>query len=570
MILLLSVLLTGEAASGSPMSQSARLGGGGDPRDGSDQSVPVQDPKATLPERIDSITIENLGVFDPAIPRYRRFPYVLLNRLHIRTRPRVIRRELLFRGGDPFEEEVLLESERNLRLLPVNRAEITSAPGGGGRDIVVRTEDAWTLIPEFVVDSQGGASRVGVGIEEYNLFGQATSLRVRSVRGTDQNLGRVFYSDRRLFHSRWQMSASTVFGDGSLNEVQVNRPFYSLDTRWAASMLVTRERGFDRLYDVGALTARIPLSRENAAASVTRAWGNRVDKTKLSVGLDFERRDFVAAPAVFDESAASWQGFFGQGGGTRRNNIRLDVALDREHYRFVKDRFLDKSGQVEDVRVGYGYGVSAGPAEGLNGRPDYTALATRGVASRQVWGRHLVIASLAASTRREAAGFTNSLTSGFIHTYVRLPWQTLAVSLAGVYAARMDQPYQLVLGGDMGLRGYSARQFTGNRGVIVNVEHRVYTNVDLLTARLGFAVFADVGRLWRENERATLSSLKSSVGIGLRMGLTKSFEAPTVRLDLSLPLNPDGRRRPSFGFSVKPVFLMFNQPALTINRFAVE
>jgi hypothetical protein len=70
------------------------------------------------------ITIENLAVFDPAIPQYGRFPYNWLP-LHIGTRRSTIRQELLFREGDPFYPEMLMGSERNVRLLPINRAEIT-------------------------------------------------------------------------------------------------------------------------------------------------------------------------------------------------------------------------------------------------------------------------------------------------------------------------------------------------------------------------------------------------------------------------------------------------------------
>ena len=82
--------------------------------------LPVTGQTATAaqppPSRVGSITVENLGVFDPAIPQYRRFPYNLLNRLHIRTRRSTICQELLFREGDRFDPELLTESERNLRL----------------------------------------------------------------------------------------------------------------------------------------------------------------------------------------------------------------------------------------------------------------------------------------------------------------------------------------------------------------------------------------------------------------------------------------------------------------------
>ncbi len=522
---------------------------------------------------VGSIRIENLGVFDPVIPRYRRFPYTVLNRLHLTTRPGIIRRELLFHEGDPFAAELLTESERNIRnALRVNRAEVVPASMDRqpARNVLVCTEDEWTTLPQFVIDSQGGVSRLGVGVEEENLLGLAKILRVRVVRGSDQNLTRVYYEDGRLLDSHWQMAAETIGGDGSFNQLQVNRPFYSLDTRWGANTVFTRERSFDRLYDSGGLTARVPLSRDHAAAGFTRAWGDRVDKTKLSVGVDYERRNFVSAPLVSADNAPSWQAFLAQGGGTRRNNARIDLGVDREHYRFVTDEFLDKFGQVEDVRLGYSYGVSAGRAQGLAGRPDYMALAARASASGQVRRRHLVIASLEASTRREMGDFTNARATGLLQTYVHLPSQTLTFNVAGLYSQRMDQPFQFVLGEDTGLRGYPARQFTGNRGVLLSVEHRVYTPLDIFTARVGFAAFVDAGRVWREDERAAISSLKSSIGGGLRIGLVKSPDAPTIRLDVSVPVNPDGRRRPSIAFSFHAAFRMFTAPDLTVHRFVVD
>lgn len=58
----------------------------------------------------------------------------LMNRLHINTRKWVIRRELLFRTGDPLRPNLLAETERNLRSLGfINdiRVQPTDTLGGG-------------------------------------------------------------------------------------------------------------------------------------------------------------------------------------------------------------------------------------------------------------------------------------------------------------------------------------------------------------------------------------------------------------------------------------------------------
>ena len=56
---------------------------------------------------IATIRIERTDVFDLDDPDERRAPYIIANKLHIETREYVIRRELLFKEGDPADPDVL-------------------------------------------------------------------------------------------------------------------------------------------------------------------------------------------------------------------------------------------------------------------------------------------------------------------------------------------------------------------------------------------------------------------------------------------------------------------------------
>ena len=80
---------------------------------------------------IRAVRLDRRDIFDP---NERHWLARLANALHIQTRAPTIRRELLFRAGEPYDSAREAESERNLRALGVfRRVSIDS----------VRTDPAW-------------------------------------------------------------------------------------------------------------------------------------------------------------------------------------------------------------------------------------------------------------------------------------------------------------------------------------------------------------------------------------------------------------------------------------------
>ena len=69
----------------------------------------------------------------------------MANRLHVRTRPEVIERELLFKAGRPYDSVLVAESARNLRGMGIFRdVRIDSIPTDTGVVMRVTTRDGWT------------------------------------------------------------------------------------------------------------------------------------------------------------------------------------------------------------------------------------------------------------------------------------------------------------------------------------------------------------------------------------------------------------------------------------------
>ena len=64
---------------------------------------------------IGKVTVVVGDVFDTSLEGEGGWLYRTANRLHIQTRPTVIRNQLLFEEGDPYDHRLVLETERNLR-----------------------------------------------------------------------------------------------------------------------------------------------------------------------------------------------------------------------------------------------------------------------------------------------------------------------------------------------------------------------------------------------------------------------------------------------------------------------
>ncbi|MDQ3389531.1 MAG: hypothetical protein M3483_08515, partial [Gemmatimonadota bacterium] len=187
---------------------------------------------------ISEIVIENGAVFDASDPDLDpRFAwaYRTANRLHIPTKQSVIRRELLFRTGDCFSPELLLDSERTLRASPfLADADLFGVrqPDGSHR-VIVETRDEWSTRIEPQVDSRGGGL-VGVEVREENLLG--TGQRVTAFWG-ERYREAVFGASFWTPHLAGTLLDAEVIVERSPNGYLygegISYPFRGEEGRWA-------------------------------------------------------------------------------------------------------------------------------------------------------------------------------------------------------------------------------------------------------------------------------------------------------------------------------------------------
>ncbi len=188
---------------------------------------------------IEAIIVEPEGVFTPE----DLFPDAL-NMFHATSLPSVIRREVLFEEGDPYDPELAAQSERNLRGPPVLAVALVLPMRGqspGSVRLLVVTKDIWSLRTNFNFQVVGGVlDFLSVSLSENNIAGaHKFAALTMLLQPATIRLGES-YLDPRLLGSRLQLSESfsvplnldTGEAEGFTALLNLQRPLFSLKEQW--------------------------------------------------------------------------------------------------------------------------------------------------------------------------------------------------------------------------------------------------------------------------------------------------------------------------------------------------
>lgn len=498
-------------------------------------AAPVTVPEGAV---IGEIKIVTQSIFDPNKPGENKKIFRFADRLHRTTRPQVIERQLLFRSGEPYSEEALEESERILRA---NRylyeAEIRPVRYEDGEvDLEVVTRDVWTLRAGASINRAGGVNTLDFTLQDSNFLGTGKDLTVWRNSNVDRDSTLFRYRDPALFGTRGQMEVSFAdYSDGGSRRLEVERPFYSLNARWAAGFKSFFYERIDSLYDRGEKFQSFRHDRDFVQVYFGRSAGLQNGRTRRWVaGFNYERNAFGyqaggdSTPIPPDRRILSypWIGFESVEDG------------------FVTESQLDQIHRTEDLNLGRQFHVHLGySSEALKGTRNQWILDS---AVRTGWRptrRQLLLATGGASSRWDRdGGAENLMLSGRLRYYARnFGNNVFYVGVEGDVAHELDPELQLLLGGDTGLRGYPLRFQGGDRRALLTVEQRFFSKREFFhLLQVGAAVFFDAGRAWFDDPPFPLEKeILRDVGLGLRLGSSRSSSGTMVHVDVAFPLDGD-------------------------------
>jgi outer membrane protein assembly factor BamA len=480
------------------------------------------------------IRIDNKDVFDKNNPKDNKALFRLADKLHVRTRPSVIRHQLLFRPGDRYSRHAIEESARILRadryfydasIVPVRYHD-------GKVDVLVTTRDVWTLDPGLNFGRSGGTNSTGATLQELNILGTGSAVSIGHQTGVDRSGSSIGLADTHAFGT-WTTVALNYaeLSDGSFRSALINSPFYSLDTHWAGGVLAQDADQVDSLYDRGQI---IDQFRDHGVfAQAYAGWSPGLQNdwvNRWSAGVTYDERLFTVVPTWTGATLLPED----------RKFVYPWVRYERLEDDYVKLQNHDQIGRTEDFFLGTDITLLLGWADAAFGS-SRSALLFQASAGRGMMPSDstTILMTSAFTGRVEDGTLYNGVLDGAIRYYVQQSknW-LLFTTLHADNGWRLDVDHQILLGGDNGLRGYPLRYQDGSGRALFSAEERYFTDwYPFRLVRVGAAVFFDAGRTWGSAPLASPSlGFLEDAGFGLRFGNARSGFGNVVHVDIAFPL----------------------------------
>jgi hypothetical protein len=467
------------------------------------------------------------------------------NALHWQTRPDVVRRELLFREGDPCDPARLAETARLLRAQTyIREAIVIAVPApDSGVSVMVETRDEWSLRAGLRITGGGGFPVRRVRLAEENVLGRGLRVQLRY----DGLRRRPAYDVDVLTHQfLGRLEAQGVVGRSSVGPVAeqlVLRAFKSDYDRIAWRESVRYRKDPFLLLAPAFGWVEVPVLSASADVGAAARWGRPGRLVLLGAALSGERLLAVDAPLAHEVADDSLAAASVAGRYREMRRIRLHVFAGARAVRFRPRYGVDAVHALEDVREGVEVGVVLGKSlfGGAGLQRDWFAAGEVALGAEfertlaflrgKVEGRYLL-----ADHRWDGV-----LADGQAVVYTELSHRGVVVlSAAGAGGWSTRTPFQLTLGGPAGIRGYGATALPVGRRVVLQGEHRYFVGTLFGAADVGTVAFVDVGRGWAGDAVfGEDTGLRASLGGGLRLAAPRGSRR-TYRFEVGVPLSRGG------------------------------
>jgi hypothetical protein len=456
------------------------------------------------------------------------------NSLHRVTRPFVIRRELLFAPGQPYDSALTAETERNLRRLGhFQEVHFDTVTTDSGLVVRLRTRDGWTTQVNLGFGATGNQVTYTASLFDTNLLGTGALGLIGYKHTPDRNIFSIGAGLPRLIARKVGIAARyDNKSDGSAGLLTIGQPWLSLASRHSFLLGVRYNDARVLRYFDGNPEPLDTLTRNRSIYHGELGFSLNGSSTGyLRVGpVGFIEQDgWRPGPpgAPVPSHTAGALGLFGE-------ISRARFAVYRGYQSFEREEDIDVSSTARltllAAPAAFGYDES-GVGVGLALQTGTTFLHRAGFATL----------SLISSGRFDRAGLDSgtavlqgvaALHAGVRHLFL----------LAGSAGAQRDVPPgdEFDLGFDFGPRAFRTHAFTGDRYFSATTEYRALIDGNLFGLfGLGGAAFADIGGAWYQG---TPVRTGSDVGVGIRLGVSPQAEPGLLRVDLAyrLPGTPQG------------------------------
>lgn len=480
---------------------------------------------------IDTIVVERNNVFSPDEAR-SSVVFRVMNSLHVTTHPSVIRKELLFEQGEPYDSARIAESERILRTRQIFRElTIDTTRIGDKFAVVIRTKDGWSTKPKFKLQVATDGTWTGTfGVNEINLLGTGNQFYIAYAKEVDRDGLNLSADFRRLFGTSIDASGNYAgLSDGKNGNWIVGAPFRNYDTNVSLQYdgLAADQRILRYRRDASAALDTTVYKRTAAMHNVTAGLAETAEPTRylrLVATGGYRREEYVReelADSVIPDTVTGTVGFFAEWSRARFMRVQRFNGFGTEDVNLSTT--IRVTGTLAPEAFGY-------PETGIG--PGISASTTVLAGQAFIWGA--VDANwLVNETVPDSGRVVLNLAFGYKPhprhaTMAQIQWGHLKNTAPG---------QEFDLGYDAPPRSWEPHSFVGTREFWVSAEHRWFLWDALLNLfGVGVAAFFDYGGAWYEDQDPRYGG---NAGIGLRMGSALSTVPTTGRVDLGYLMGPD-------------------------------
>lgn len=366
------------------------------------------------------------------------------------------------------------------------------------------------------------------------MLGLGNEIRVRSSNDIDRRSSEFLYLDNNVLGTRISTRAEMVESDdGFTHSLHVGQPFFELESRNAWRLMLDRRERIDELFLRGEEIAGAVHELEDYAFEVGTSDGLQGGfSRRWSFGYGYRRDRF----SVSDRLPALSQ-------------LPTDRELSFPYLRFesIEDKFvtalnLNQIQLTEDLQVGRHLQARLGVApEALGSDQDRLVFDanysnTLRYDGRQLWQHSVSMDGFWNRRRGSLEDFVLHYENRYFHRQSHR--FAFFADISASISRNLNSNRQLFMGGFAGGRAFSNRLQAGDRRFVFSIEERYYSDLHLFNlVRVGAALFADVGRAWKPGVADGLDDdYLANVGLGLRLGSSKSASARVAHIDFAIPM----------------------------------
>jgi hypothetical protein len=470
------------------------------------------------------IKICRLDVFGPTVNDTSRAPVTWIgrtgNKLHIQTKERLIRNNLLFKEGARLKPVILSDNERLLRGLPyLEDAKIIVQPISelsDSVDILVIAKDVWANAFDIKInDMSSGTFQIwdrnilGFGHEiQNNILWDSREKHTTGYNGiyTIYNIGHSFFQGQLIYFD--------VFNTKSLG-ISVQRNFLTPNIKYAGggSFFTTETQ---TKFKSDSLFSLLPLHFNTYDFWLGRSFlirGNDLSKTRrnITIATRLINNNFFDRPEITENSYYNFQ-----------NKTLILSSISYTKMSFFKSNFIYNYGRTEDIPIGFETQLTAGFEKNEFFNRRYGALLIAG--SSLLWNLGYVYSAINLSGFYNFAYHENQgIFKANLHYFspiILIEKFRLRQFIYFDYTRginRFQNEFLSINNSSEGIAGYTNDSIRGNQRLNIHCETVCFTPFKPLDFHFVIFAFADVSWIGKQTENIFERSPYSGLGLGIRI-----------------------------------------------------